>query len=114
MQNDWWRGLAEKTQRYADMGDMHVFYEALKAVYRPIHQIQAPLRFCGGSTLKTGKLLLIQRFCPAIQYRSVFHVPQFLKFFFQRAESSSKAETEFRTRSISTGGKHAFDQSAQR
>ena len=22
MQNDWWTGLAERTQRYADMGDM--------------------------------------------------------------------------------------------
>ena len=25
MQNDWWRGVAERTQRYADMGDMHDF-----------------------------------------------------------------------------------------
>ena len=25
MQNDWWTGLAERTQRYADMGDMRVF-----------------------------------------------------------------------------------------
>ncbi|WP_294032259.1 hypothetical protein, partial [Thiolapillus sp.] len=33
MQNDWWTGLAERTQRYADMGDMRAFYEALKAVY---------------------------------------------------------------------------------
>ena len=32
MQNDWWTGLAERTQQYADMGDMHAFYEALKAV----------------------------------------------------------------------------------
>ena len=39
MQNDWWTGLAKRTQRYADMGDMRAFYEALKAVYRPLHQI---------------------------------------------------------------------------
>ena len=32
MQNDWWTGLAERTQQYADMGDMHAFYEELKAV----------------------------------------------------------------------------------
>ena len=32
MQNDWWTGPAERTQRYADMGDMRTFYEALKAV----------------------------------------------------------------------------------
>ena len=32
MQNDWWTGLAEKTQRYADMGGMRAFYEAPKAV----------------------------------------------------------------------------------
>ena len=35
MQNDWWTGLAARTQRYANMGDMRAFYEALKAVYGP-------------------------------------------------------------------------------
>ena len=34
-QNNWWTGLAERTQRYADMGDMRAFYEALKAIYGP-------------------------------------------------------------------------------
>ena len=38
-QNDWWTGLTERTQRYADMGDMRAFYEALKAVYGPSKQI---------------------------------------------------------------------------
>ena len=33
--------LSERTQWYADMGDMHAFYEALKAIYGPSHQIQA-------------------------------------------------------------------------
>ena len=37
MQNDWWTGLAERTQRFADMGDMRAFYAALKAVYGPSH-----------------------------------------------------------------------------
>ena len=32
IQNNWWTGLAERTQQYADMGDMRTFYEALKAV----------------------------------------------------------------------------------
>ena len=37
MQNDWWTGFAERIQRYADMGDMLAFYEALKAVYEYSH-----------------------------------------------------------------------------
>ena len=72
------------------MGDIHAFYEAPKAVYRPTHQIQAPLRFWDGSTLKTGKMLLIQRFFPAIQYRSVFHVPLFFFFFFSGLKARRK------------------------
>ena len=55
LQNDWWTGLAERTQRYADMGDMRAFYEALKAVCGPSHQIQAPLRSSDGSTLLTDR-----------------------------------------------------------
>ena len=35
MQNYCWTGLAERTQRYANIGDMRAFYEALKAVYGP-------------------------------------------------------------------------------
>ena len=61
MQNDWWTGLAERTQRYADMGDMRAFYESLKAVYGPSRQIQAPLRPSDGSTLLTDKEAILQR-----------------------------------------------------
>ena len=61
MQNDWWTRLAERTQRYADMGDMHAFYEALKVVYGPSHQIQAPLCPLNGSTLLTDKEAILQR-----------------------------------------------------
>ena len=61
MQNDWWTGLAKRTQRYADMGDMRAFYEALKVVYGPSHQIQAPLRPSDGSTLLTDKEAILQR-----------------------------------------------------
>ena len=55
MKNKWWTGLAERTQWYADMGDMHTFYEALKAVYGPSHWIQAPLHSSDGSTLQIDK-----------------------------------------------------------
>ena len=60
MQNNWWTGLAERTQRYADVGDMRAFYAALKAVYGPSHQIQAPLRSSDGSTLLTDKEAILQ------------------------------------------------------
>ena len=43
------------------MGDMLAFYEALKAVYGPLHQIQAPLRSLDGSTLLTVKEAIPQR-----------------------------------------------------
>ena len=43
------------------MDDMHAFYEALKAVYEPSHQIQAPLCSSDGSTLLTDKEAILQR-----------------------------------------------------
>ena len=61
MQNDWWTGLAERTQRYADMDDTRAFYKALKAVCGPSRQIQAPLRSSDGSTLLTDKEAILQR-----------------------------------------------------
>ena len=61
MQNDWWTGLAKRTHWYADMGDIHAFYEAQKAVYGLSHQIQAPLRYLDGSTLLTDKEAILQR-----------------------------------------------------
>ena len=61
MQNDWWTGLAKRTHWYADMGDIHAFYEAQKAVYGLSHQIQAPLRSSDGSTLLTDKEAILQR-----------------------------------------------------
>ena len=64
MQNDWCTELAERTQRYAGMGDMRAFYEVLKAVYGPSHQSQAPLCSSDGSTLLTDKEAILQR-CPA-------------------------------------------------
>ena len=43
--------FAERTYRYADMGNMCAFYEALKAVYGPSHQIQATLCSLDKTTL---------------------------------------------------------------
>ena len=43
------------------MGDMRAFYEGLKAVYGPSHQIQAPLSSLDGSTLLTDKKVILQR-----------------------------------------------------
>ena len=43
------------------MDYMPAFYEALKAVYWPSHQIQAPLRFSDGSTLLTDKEAILKR-----------------------------------------------------
>ena len=53
--------LVGRTQWYADMGDMHIFYEALKAVNGPSHQIEAPLHSSEGSILLTDKEALLQR-----------------------------------------------------
>ena len=61
MQNDCWTGLAERTQRYADMGDMCAFNEALKAVYGPSHQFQAPLSSPDGSAPLTYKEAILLR-----------------------------------------------------
>ena len=61
MQNGWWTGLVERKQWYADMDDMHIFYKALKAVYRPSYQIQAPLPSSDRSTLLTDKEAILQR-----------------------------------------------------
>ncbi|KAI8495016.1 hypothetical protein Bbelb_270020 [Branchiostoma belcheri] len=55
MQNTWWTHLAETTQLCANIGDYRGFYEALKAVYGPTHQVVAPLRSTDGQTLLTDK-----------------------------------------------------------
>ena len=86
MQNDWWTGLSERTLRYADMGEMRAFYEALKTVYGPSHQIQAPLRSSDGSTLLTEKGAILQRCSGHFEASSVadalhrsLHDPKFPK-----------------------------------
>ena len=59
MQNDWWTALAERTQRYADMSDTRVFYEALEA-----------LHFSDESTLLTDKEAILQ--CWSVHLEGLF------------------------------------------
>ncbi|CAH1270878.1 Hypp4486 [Branchiostoma lanceolatum] len=49
IRNRWWTNLAEEIQVCADNGDYRGFYEALKAVYGPTHQLVAPLRSTDGT-----------------------------------------------------------------
>ena len=63
-------GQAERTQRYADMGDMRAFYEALKAVCGPSHQIQVCLRRLDGSSLLTNKEAILQ--CWSQHFKGLF------------------------------------------
>ena len=70
IQNDWWLALAQRTQRYADTGESRAFYEALRAVYGPSHQMQAPLRSADGSTLLTDKKDILNRW--AEHYGNLF------------------------------------------
>ena len=62
--------VAQRTQRYADTGNSRAFYEALRAVYRPTHQIQAPLPSADGSTLLTDKKDILNRW--AEHYGTLF------------------------------------------
>ncbi|GFR64639.1 cilia- and flagella-associated protein 74-like [Elysia marginata] len=61
MQNNWWEDLAKITQQCADIGDYRRFYEALKTVYGPTHQIQSPLRSSDGQQLLTEKPDILTR-----------------------------------------------------
>ena len=57
----WWIALAEQTQLYADTGNTCAFYEALRAVYGPMQQVQAPLRSSHGNSLLTDKESILHR-----------------------------------------------------
>ena len=68
------------------MGDMHAYYEALKAVYGSSHQIQAPLCSLNGSTLLTDKEAILQHWSehfkglfsdrPTVQESKLAEIPQ--------------------------------------
>ena len=50
-----------KAQLCADAGDCRGFYEALKAVYGPTHQVQSPLRSSDGQVLLTDNISILAR-----------------------------------------------------
>jgi len=86
MKDDWWTAFADRTQRYADMGDFRSFYESLKTVFGPTHQIQAPLRTSDGSSLLTDKDAIMNRWSEhfeslfsdkrTVQEPSLMNIPQ--------------------------------------
>ena len=67
IQNEWWTNIAEKTQLCADTGDYRGFYEALKAVYGPSHQVVSPLRSTDGQALLTDKASILNRWAEHFQ-----------------------------------------------
>lgn len=70
IQNNWWLTLAERTQLHADTGNIRAFYEALREVYGPTHQTQAPLCSSDGSTVLTDKKDILN--CWTEHYGSLF------------------------------------------
>ncbi|KAK4325656.1 hypothetical protein Pmani_003749 [Petrolisthes manimaculis] len=70
MQNKWWTNLAEETQHYADTGNTRAFYEALRAVYSPTYQVQAPLHSSDGNNLLTDKESILR--CWAEHFGNLF------------------------------------------
>ena len=67
IQSEWWKDLAEKNQLCADTGDYRGFYEALKAVYGPSHQVQSPLRSADGQSLLTDRASILSRWSEHFQ-----------------------------------------------
>ena len=67
LQNDWWDLLAMESQLCADVGDYRGFYEALKAVYGPTHQLQSPLRSLDGQNLFTDNTSIFARWSEHFQ-----------------------------------------------
>ena len=61
VENDWWMGLAAEIQGFADSGDLHNFYEALKRVYGPSDRSLAPVRSRDGRVLLSQKSEIMDR-----------------------------------------------------
>ena len=61
MENTWWRQLAAEIQGFADSGDLHNFYDALKRVYGPTDRSLAPVRSQDGTVLYTHKEDILKR-----------------------------------------------------
>ena len=67
LQNDWWDCLAMETQLCPDVGDYRGFYEALKAVYGPTHQVQSPLCSSDSQDLLTDNFSILARWSEHFQ-----------------------------------------------
>ncbi|KAK4328995.1 hypothetical protein Pmani_000631 [Petrolisthes manimaculis] len=86
MQSKWWTNLAEETQHYADTGNTRAFYEALRAVYGPTYQVQAPLNSSDGNNLLTDKESILRHWAEhfgnlfadkrQVQEESIRRIPQ--------------------------------------
>lgn len=61
LQNEWWTAKAAEIQRYADLSDMHNFYNAVKTTYGPKSLAVTPLRSADGTTLLKDQSLIVQR-----------------------------------------------------
>ena len=57
MENNWWAEKAAQIQSYANINDTKSFYEALKAVYGPIHFSLHPVRSIDGDLIKNKELI---------------------------------------------------------
>ena len=55
IQNTWWEALVDRVKLYADTQRTREFYQALREVYGPSYQTQAPFRSSDGPTLLTNK-----------------------------------------------------------
>ncbi|CAI9725677.1 Hypothetical predicted protein [Octopus vulgaris] len=67
VQIEWWTSLARRTQLCADSGDYRGFYEALKAVYGPAHQVRSPLGSSDGLALLTDTASILNRWSEYFQ-----------------------------------------------
>ena len=48
MQNEWWTKKAQEIQSFADINDMHNFYNAVKSIYGPRSHCITPLQSADG------------------------------------------------------------------
>ncbi|XP_076043776.1 uncharacterized protein LOC143026877 [Oratosquilla oratoria] len=72
MQNEWWTNLATEIQGFADTGDQHQFYNALKTAYGPRSNNLCPVRSADGSTLFTEKTDIVRRW--AVHYQELLNI----------------------------------------
>ena len=72
LQKEWWTNFTVRTQLCADSDDYKGFYEALKALYGPRHQVQNPLRSTDAQALLKDRESILQRWSE--HFRVIFSV----------------------------------------